>query len=543
MQTRIVIFAFIIAIVLPVLLYNWGITESSEARYAEISREMYQGGDYVNPKLLGINHYHKPPAAYYITALGYFIFGVNEAGVRFFPAIALLFQLLLVFKITNLLFNDRKIAFTAVLIYFSYPIVHAATRNLTTDCFLTTFIFASIYFYLKHRKAGTGYGFIYLFYIFCGLSFLTKGPVGILPSCLFAMLYNWLSGTKKKMTFHHFTAFFLFILICFSWFLFLLLDNPLLFDYFVKYQLVDRVASNSFGRTEPFWYYLAFLPLAGLPVILIAIDYVVQHVSKLRLLKPVHLITALTFFICFIVFSASASKLILYVVPLYLFIALLSAWHLSVMSERKQSLYLNIFFYYVLFLLTTVIAAGAIIKDLVIPWLPVITGSVSGMVLIIWFRNKKGIPVPVTAALLPALGMAILSFIVPPVLASNELKINSAKPIARFINQQKNGSASIVVYDQFLPSLEFYTGKKLATIHHVNSKSKRETQFEKPGSDGKKRYFEVSSDMGTAAFQQLAEMNDLCIVAKLNAPLPDSLRFLARHLHHESVIGKWIIYY
>lgn len=40
---------------------KWGIMETSEAKYAKISKEMVENKDYLHPKLLGIYHYHKPP--------------------------------------------------------------------------------------------------------------------------------------------------------------------------------------------------------------------------------------------------------------------------------------------------------------------------------------------------------------------------------------------------------------------------------------------------------------------------------------------------
>jgi len=39
---------------------SWGLTETSESRYAQISKEMHESNDYVHPKLLEVNHYHKP---------------------------------------------------------------------------------------------------------------------------------------------------------------------------------------------------------------------------------------------------------------------------------------------------------------------------------------------------------------------------------------------------------------------------------------------------------------------------------------------------
>ena len=91
---------------------------------------------YDHPKLMEIKHYHKPPVTYYVTVLGFKIFGVNAFGARFFLQIAILIQLFLIYQITFLLFNDKKISLAAALIYFSLPLVLISSRNLTTDAYL-----------------------------------------------------------------------------------------------------------------------------------------------------------------------------------------------------------------------------------------------------------------------------------------------------------------------------------------------------------------------------------------------------------------------
>ena len=90
---------------------SYGLAETSEVRYAEISREMLITGDYLNPQLLGIFHFHKPPITYYITSLGYQIFGINEFGARFFLQVAVIIQLLFIYGLAQLLFKSKKIAF------------------------------------------------------------------------------------------------------------------------------------------------------------------------------------------------------------------------------------------------------------------------------------------------------------------------------------------------------------------------------------------------------------------------------------------------
>ena len=53
----------ILAIALILLLVNlnsYRVLEASEARYAEISREMFRSGNLLQPTLLNIFHFHKP---------------------------------------------------------------------------------------------------------------------------------------------------------------------------------------------------------------------------------------------------------------------------------------------------------------------------------------------------------------------------------------------------------------------------------------------------------------------------------------------------
>lgn len=84
MKSKVLVVIVLSFVLLTINLGSWGITETSESRYAEISHEMLVKHDYIHPYLLDIHHYHKPPLTYLITTLGYDLFGVNEFGVRFF---------------------------------------------------------------------------------------------------------------------------------------------------------------------------------------------------------------------------------------------------------------------------------------------------------------------------------------------------------------------------------------------------------------------------------------------------------------------------
>lgn len=539
---RIVVLILVIAVMLPVTIGSWGLTESSEARYAEISREMFLRGDYLNPSLLNIHHYHKPPVTYYITALGYYIFGVNEYGARFFLAIAFLFQLFFVYKIAQLLYEDQSVALAAVLIYFSYPIAQMSAKNLTTDCYLATFIFAAVFAFLKYRASQNAPKYLYAFFICCGVAFLTKGPVGVLPQAIFAIAYSMRNRNGKRFSMHTLIAVLLFLVISFSWFLLLLSKHRNLLDYFVVHQLVDRVSNNSFGREKPFWYYLVFMPLAGLPVFYLFFSYLKDGLVKKRSGHPVNRILMISLFVSLLIFSLSKSKLIFYILPLYLFTSLLSARHLISASPGRQKVFQGIAWYSYTILFVALLSGCFIHTPLSIPLLPGILLSLAGIGLISIARFGNLVPFTLKAPVISGVGTGILIFTLPFLMKANELEINSVKPLIREVKSRKqDNGGSIIVYNYLLPSLSFYSGRELITIDNGNKTAVREVHLEMDTAEIKRFYIKVKTDSGNLREISLQRM--YCIVARKEDPIPDSLIFLKQQLPDSMLAGKWIIYY
>src|SRR5947207_8473529 len=65
-----------------------------EGRYAEIAREMVATGDWVTPRLDGLKYFEKPPLQYWLTAVSFATFGVNEWAARLAPALGTALALL-----------------------------------------------------------------------------------------------------------------------------------------------------------------------------------------------------------------------------------------------------------------------------------------------------------------------------------------------------------------------------------------------------------------------------------------------------------------
>jgi 4-amino-4-deoxy-L-arabinose transferase len=112
-------------------LSGWGVVETSEARYAEISREMFHSGDFIHPTLLKIRHFHKPPLTYWITSTAYSMFGVNV-----FSEVALLlvssFSLVLFYFdiLSTELFLIVSVNLAAVFIFLLHLFTRKPTKSL-----------------------------------------------------------------------------------------------------------------------------------------------------------------------------------------------------------------------------------------------------------------------------------------------------------------------------------------------------------------------------------------------------------------------------
>ena len=67
---QIIVLLIICGLALLINVGSYGVVETSDARYAEIGREMFTSGDYIHPNLLDVHHYHKPPITYQLITSG-----------------------------------------------------------------------------------------------------------------------------------------------------------------------------------------------------------------------------------------------------------------------------------------------------------------------------------------------------------------------------------------------------------------------------------------------------------------------------------------
>ena len=520
---------------------SWGLTESSEARYAEVGREMYLSSDYLHPTLLGIYHYHKPPITYQLTALSYNIFGVNEFAARFFLSVALLLQIWLVYKIGQLLFKNEKKAVASSLIYLSFPLVLIAARNLTTDAFLTTFILWAIYFWLL-RKTGRSVWFLYGFYILLGIAGLTKGPVTILPPVIFILIWKIINKENLKINRHSLIGAFIFLAVSSSWFIAIFIDKPVLFEHFVQDEIVKRsLGAEKFHRNEPFWYYFLFAPLLGMPwLIFIAID-VWRNFRYIKEEGKMELILLWSSLLLLFIFSLFSSKLVLYILPIYPFMALLGGSLVARVSFLKLQVYSVIYAALFLILFTGLLYISFSTKFEFNFWYALtLCAIIAAMVYYFLKKKNSGFFRPVYMGV----GFSLILLTTYTLFAAqNDDKINSIKALSSFIQNEKQDQINnVILFDYLLPSAAFYFSEPVITVSDHYYNAQRETEFEMD-SLYKQNYIDLRQQGEVQRFVELLKQKNNVLILRKKKVFPDSLQYLLKNFSDMTEMGKWKVYY
>jgi 4-amino-4-deoxy-L-arabinose transferase-like glycosyltransferase len=96
------------AILIAVSLYSRPLLPIDETRYAAVAWEMWFRNDFLVPHLNGESYSHKPPLLFWLIALSWKLFGVNEMSLRLISPLFSLAALYLSGSIARVLWPDRS---------------------------------------------------------------------------------------------------------------------------------------------------------------------------------------------------------------------------------------------------------------------------------------------------------------------------------------------------------------------------------------------------------------------------------------------------
>ncbi|MCB0346169.1 MAG: glycosyltransferase family 39 protein [Bdellovibrionales bacterium] len=249
------IFLMLILIARGVTLEHGDLVDPTETRYATIAQNMFLTGDWLTPRLPNDNQLEpflgKPPLHFWLTALSYRLFGVDEWTSRLpsFVGLMLIAGALIVFS-NNVL--NKKIGYTSAIICATSPLMFFLAGSSTIDVTFTAFITAALvsfaYSAKKHETGGNSIPSGLAFFFFCALAFLTKGPAAFvivgLPIFALCLLDRSLSGLSHLPWKSGLALCALFVV---PWFYLLEQSNPGAIKYFFVNENFLRFLVKDYG--------------------------------------------------------------------------------------------------------------------------------------------------------------------------------------------------------------------------------------------------------------------------------------------------------
>ncbi|MCL1786102.1 MAG: glycosyltransferase family 39 protein [Alphaproteobacteria bacterium] len=172
---------WITAVVLFVRLISLGFNpmfDSTESRYAEMGRLMYETGNWITPFYgYGVPFWGKPPLSFWATAASFHVFGVNDFAAHLPHFLFLLGTMALLYFFVKR-YMDRTTAALSVAILATMTTFLYLMGGIMTDPALTFCVTLSIIGFFNAMSDDTRkklWG--YMFFAGLGLALLAKGPM------------------------------------------------------------------------------------------------------------------------------------------------------------------------------------------------------------------------------------------------------------------------------------------------------------------------------------------------------------------------------
>ena len=299
-----------------------------ETRYAEISREMLDTGDWIVPKLDGLRYFEKPIFGHWLNAISQYLFGQNAFAIRLPSALSVGFSALAVFLLVYRFAGGYTAGLLAAATFLTSLEVFVIGTFCVLDSVFSLFITATMvtfFFAWMEKTSRNKYALLALSGIFCGLAFLTKGFLAfMLPALVILPFTIWERKWKELLVLCGIpliTA----VLVALPWSAAIYFRESDFWHYFIFTEHIERFLSASNDQhPEPFWFFIPILAGGALPWTPI-FPLVIAGLRKTQHKDPF-----LRFLLCwlifpFLFFSVCRGKLGTYILPCYPPLAILIA--------------------------------------------------------------------------------------------------------------------------------------------------------------------------------------------------------------------------
>lgn len=333
-----------------------GLWSPDEGRYTVAALQMLDTGNYLAPAYSPDEvNFSKPPTTYWVIAASIKVFGRNSWAVRIPYALAYVLMLLMAYAIGRRLIPEKP--WLPALIYGCALAPFVASNAVSTDAFLTLCEALAMLGFMRaafdEREKGRK-RYVLLMWFGWGLAFLTKGPPGLIPLLAVIPFIAHRDGWRGLGRFFPWSGIVLFLLVGLSWYLVVVVRYAGLLHYFLHQEVYNRIFTAAHRRNAGWFGWIKiYVPVLGLGLLpwWPAAGRVIRRcasAAQWKAWKENHAVESflvLWFLIPFVVFCLVQSRLPLYMLPLFLPLALLLALELRDrvdLRQTKQKIWLGV---------------------------------------------------------------------------------------------------------------------------------------------------------------------------------------------------------
>ena len=435
---------------LAALVFLKGLGESSlvdwdEAIYAQISKEIVQGGDWLTLHWQYKPYLRKPPILMWSTAIFYQLFEINEFWSRAASAFSGIGLIGITYLVGKFVY-DRCVGFFAAVILLTSNFVSYA-RFGTTDIILTLFTYLAVYAYLRLEKGCQKWW--YMIWISCALAFMTKSVAGLIApvTITLSLLLNkkFVSTAQSR---HFWQGLILAFVIVIPWHVLMYVQHGQAFiDQYIGHSIVERSISVLEGNTGgPFYYveqlqedfspWFFLLPFA----LALSVQENIDSKSRSRILL-------LVFILVFGLYTIASTKLTWYIVPLYPAVAILIASMVTHAFKNYHSIAFS-----GLAVAITVVVLIAPLK------IVVIFGCVGSLIIFLLLKIPKKLVYQLSVVVMCAFLVVVGTKMIEPLYSTREAPVAKLARLAG--SKTPNDRESLIVFSGlYQPTPLFYSDR------------------------------------------------------------------------------------